>query len=252
MIIGWFSCGVTSAVACKIASQGSDPIDLVYFEIDSAHPDNDRFIKDCESWIGMPIKRIRSKKYRDQFDVIEKTKYINGPNGARCTSELKKSVRQQYQKTVEYSGQIFGFEYSKKEFNRAVRFAEQNPIAKPIYPLIEKKLTKTDCIQILQNAGIEIPAMYRLGYSNNNCIACVKGGGGYFDKIRNDFPEYFNKMADLEKRIGRTCINGIALHDLPKSAGRFKDVDMPDCGLFCEIEFEDIIAKETEKEFSGK
>ena len=24
--------------------------------------------------------------------------------------------------------------------------------------------------------GIEIPVMYRLGYNNNNCVGCVKGG----------------------------------------------------------------------------
>lgn len=31
--------------------------------------------------------------------------------------------------------------------------------------------------------------MYDLGYANNNCIGCVKGGIGYWNKIRIDFPE---------------------------------------------------------------
>ncbi len=46
--------------------------------------------------------------------------------------------------------------------------------------------------------------MYDLGYPNNNCIGCVKGGMGYWNKIRKDFPEVFQKRAvarsvDLEE-----------------------------------------------------
>jgi PP-loop superfamily ATP-utilizing enzyme len=91
-IICWFSCGITSAVACKLAvdKYGKDRCVLIYIEIDSAHPDNDRFISDCEKWIGVKIERRRSAKFADQFAVIEKTKYVNGAAGARCAKELKK------------------------------------------------------------------------------------------------------------------------------------------------------------------
>ena len=37
----------------------------------------------------------------------------------------------------------FGFEYSKKEINRAIRFSEQYPSAKP---LIEHKMNKPECV----------------------------------------------------------------------------------------------------------
>ncbi len=90
-IIGWFSCGITSAVACKMVvdKYGKDNVILVYFVIDSAHEDNERFIQQCEEWIGVKVERWRSPKYLDQFDVIKKTRYVNGPGGARCTKELK-------------------------------------------------------------------------------------------------------------------------------------------------------------------
>jgi hypothetical protein len=85
--IGWFSCGVTSAVACKLAldKYGKDNIEFYYMVIASAHPDNERFIRDCEKWYGKTINRVASDKYTDQFDVIEKTGYVNGVAGARCT-----------------------------------------------------------------------------------------------------------------------------------------------------------------------
>ena len=48
MIIAWFSCGVTSAVACKIALSLYDDVQIYYIETGSGHPDNTRFLSDCE------------------------------------------------------------------------------------------------------------------------------------------------------------------------------------------------------------
>ena len=92
MIIAWWSAGVTSAVATKLAIQqyGADKVVPIYFHIDSAHEDNKRFKSECETWYGREILVRQSKKYGDQFDVIKKERYVNGPSGARCTLELKK------------------------------------------------------------------------------------------------------------------------------------------------------------------
>ena len=116
MIIGWFSCGVTSAVACKLAIEeyGKENVRLFYIEIDSAHEDNERFIADCEKWLDIKVERRRCKKYKDQFEVVEIAKYVNFPTGAMCTKVLKKDVRKAIEKEFEYEGQIFGFEYDKK------------------------------------------------------------------------------------------------------------------------------------------
>lgn len=243
MVIGWFSCGITSAVACKLALEKYGPkgVRLFYLEIDTAHEDNERFIKDCERWYGVPIERRRSKKYVDQFDVIRKDKYINGPAGARCTLMLKKKVRQAIEKEVAHDRQVFGFEHSLKEINRAVRFSEQYPEANGYYPLIEQKLTKAECADILLRNDIRLPAMYELGFHNNNCIGCVKGGKGYWNHVRKKFPEKFEQMAQLEKEVGRSCINGTYLQDLKPNEGKHEPPILPDCGTFCEIEFAHII-----------
>ena len=47
MVIAWFSCGATSAVACKIALTMYADVRIVYIETGSGHPDNERFIQDC-------------------------------------------------------------------------------------------------------------------------------------------------------------------------------------------------------------
>lgn len=239
-IICWFSCGVTSTIAIKktIEKYGNDfNILIYYFHIDSAHSDNERFLKECEEYFGIKINILKSKKYKDQYEVIEKTKYVNGKDGARCTLELKKNLRFQIEKEIDYKYQVMGFEFSKKEINRAIRFIEQYPNAKAIFPLIELGLSKKECFKILKNANIEIPKMYKIGYSNNNCIGCVKGGQGYWNKIRKDFPEYFNKMIKMEEIAGHSCIKNIFLKDLPLNTGHKQKISLPDCSNRCEIEF---------------
>jgi len=242
-VLGWFSCGITSAVACKLAIEKYGNVQIYYMEIDTAHPDNDRFISDCEKWFGQKINRIRSHKYKDQFDVIDKTGYVNGSDGARCTKELKKQVRFYLEERLkpdlfepdrpQYSNQVHGFEWDLKQIKRAIDYSIDYGYTNPLFPLVEEKLNKENCAQIILDAGIKLPAMYELGYNNNNCIGCVKGGKGYWNKIRIDFPETFDRMAKAERKAGHSCIKGIFLDELDPKDGFTPKSIVPNCSVVC-------------------
>lgn len=256
MIIAWFSCGATSAVACKMALSMYDNVHIVYIETGSGHPDNKRFLQDCERWYGQKIEVLRNKNYKDVDDVITRKKYINSPHGAPCTYLLKKEVRYKFEDSIgEWEGQVLGFDYCQREINRAIRFKQQNPKTKPLFPLIEKKISKQDALGMLKLAGIEIPTMYKLGYSNNNCIGCVKGGIGYWNKIREDFPDRFQRMAEVERIIGASCLkdaNGkVYLDELDPNRGDDVKPIEPDCSLFCAIEFAEMEDPQTKKVING-
>ena len=240
MIISWFSGGITSAVATKLALGLYNDVKPIFIETGGHHADMPRFIKDCEKWFNTEIEVLQDKRFKDHIDLCEQLKVVNFISGAECSRTLKKRVRQKYEKQHDIAGQVFGFESEKKEINRAIRFKEQNPHTKPLFPLIDKNLDKAACMQIVLNVGIELPEMYKLGYSNNNCVGCVKGGKGYWNKIREDFPETFKRMAEVERGIGRTCIKDQYLDELDPSAGRHKLPPMPECDLFCEIEMAEI------------
>lgn len=242
--LAWTSCGITSAVAGKLVLELNPNTRFYYMEIDSAHPDNERFIQDLENWYGTKINRIRSHKYKDQFEVIEKTRYVNGVDGARCTKELKKEVRFYLEDRLkpdlfnqdreQYIHQVHGFEWKLDEITRALDYAMDYPYTNPIFPLIEQKLTKENCAQILLDANIKLPAMYELGYNNNNCIGCVKGGMGYWNKIRIDFPETFERMAKLERKIGHSCIKDVFLDELDPNKGKTPKPIIPNCSVVCD------------------
>ena len=156
--------------------------------------------------------------------------------GARCSTELKKLPRRAFQRPDDV--QVFGF--TVEETARAARFRANNPEVRLSVPLIDRRLRKVDCFAVLETAGIARPAMYALGYRNNNCLGCVKGGAGYWNKIRRDFPAVFVRMATLERSLDvaicKTEVGDVRqrifLDELPPDAGRYEDLDFT-CGLFC-------------------
>lgn len=240
VVLSWFSCGVTSAVATKIATEIYDNVKICYFDTGAAHPDNKRFLKQCEKWFGQKIEIYKSERFSDPLDVAKKRRWLNGIGGAKCTTELKKKLRFKIEKENDYSAQVFGFEYGKREINRALRFVEQYPDTRPVFPLIQRKLKKRECLHILERAGIARPAMYAMGYKNNNCIGCFKGATGYWNKIRIDFPDVFDKTAKLERELGASCINGKFLDEIPMDAGHTLKEIMPSCDIVCDLELKDL------------
>jgi len=244
--ISWFSCGAASAVATKLALAESD-VTIVYCEVVEEHPDNKRFLKDCEEWFGQEIIVLGNDKYdRSIYPVFNKTRWLAGHAGARCTLELKKNVRKEYERPDDR--QVFG--YTVEEQNRVDRFIDANADV-DIWPvLIDKGLTKSDCLAIIENAGIELPAMYKLGYKNNNCRGCVKAQSpAYWRKIERDFPDMFANMLEQEKKLGakicKMTIDGvpdvrIGLDEIPDHIIAKDDSPDIQCGIFCHLAEEEI------------
>lgn len=234
--VAWWSAGITSAVACKMALNLYDNLELYYADTGSAHEDNLRFKAQCEKWYGKKIHTIKSDKFTSAFDVCKKRKAFVVNLNAPCTYELKKVPRFKLEDTENIANQVFGFEWSKHELTRSKRFLEQYPYTNPLYPLQEKQLTKANCRKILEDTGIDIPVMYSLGFHNNNCIGCVKGGKGYWNKIREHFPSTFWDFAKLEREIGYSIIKDCYLDELNPGDGYYPNEIEPECDMFCALE----------------
>jgi len=251
-VISWFSCGAASAIATILAAEKYQSIEAVYCRVIEEHEDNLRFLDDFVRVTGIPVKTIVNEKYNGSiFEVFTQRKYLKNPSGAPCTFQLKKEMRRKYQEPTDI--QVFG--YTAEEQDRADRFIDSNNDVNEDFILIENRIGKQECYSRLKHMGIELPAMYKLGYSNNNCVGCVKGGMGYWNKIRKDFPNNFDRMAKLERVIGHSINkdeNGpVFLDELAPNRGRFKDDSPADCGFTCELfpsNFEIAKGEDTTKE----
>ena len=238
-IVCWFSCGAASAVATKLAiaeNAGRLPLVVARCIVKEEHPDNDRFAAECEKWFGVPILNLTNEEYDGSvYSVIQKRKYISGVAGAPCTMLLKKEVRLKFQLPTDRH--VFG--YCAEEQERFDSFLDANNID-VIAPLIDRQLTHANALAMIENAGIRLPEMYRLGYKHNNCIGCVKAtGAGYWNKIRQDFPMQFWRMAGASRALGvkmtRTGNERVFLDELPEGTGRYQYETEIQCGLFCEM-----------------
>jgi hypothetical protein len=230
-ILGWYSHGITSGVMAKLLVSQYPDCEIVNCSstMRNEHPDNARFMSKMEEWTGKKFIQLYSEKYYDIFDVFDKTGWLVGVGGARCTQELKRNVREKYQNV----GDIHCFGMTAEEPQRVERFKRDNPELYLMFPLVDAGLTKQDCLNMVMRAGIALPAMYLLGYKNNNCIGCVKGGKGYWNKIRIDFPEYFLRMAQTERKMGVHILKDCYLDELDPTAGNYQSEYEIECGVTC-------------------
>lgn len=204
-VICWWSGGITSAVACKMAIDlfGKDECRSIFIDTGNEDSDTYRFKDDCEEWYGIPIETITGlgNKFPTIQSVWRHYKSLNVANGAICSATLKRDVRLRWQKHNEFKYQVFGFDIDEPK--RAKGMTTNYPKAKAIYPLLMHGITKEMCIELVREAGIEVPKAYRLGFRNNNCLKtmCIQGGIGYWQKVQRDFPDKFDAMADLEHEL---------------------------------------------------
>lgn len=218
-VLVWFSCGDASAVAGAMALQkyrDTHEVVVARIVIPAEHEDNDRFAADCVRWFDSPITELRSDRYSDTWDVWTKRRYIQRPTDIH----------------------VFGYCDETNDKRRADNLRKTNFELTIETPLIEAGLSKNDCHSLVRARGIELPLMYRLGYKNNNCVGCVKGGSGYWNMIRRDFPAVFDRMAILSREIGCRLVKQdgerIFLDQLRPTTGKQYDDLEIDCSAHCE------------------
>jgi len=175
-IVCWFSGGITSAVACKKAVEifGTDRCRIIFIDTKNEDSDTYRFKGDCEKWYGIPVEtitligtkdRAKGKEYTINSikDIWVNHMSLNTANGAICSSILKRKCREIWQKENKYTHQAFGFEFERKEFNRALGLSINYPMAKAIFPLLMFALNKKQSIELMVEAGIEPAKSLQMG-----------------------------------------------------------------------------------------
>ena len=237
--VSWFSAGVSSAVATKLAIADID--EIIYTHIDDQHPDTMRFVKDCEAWFGKAITVLQSpaKSVEGALRLAGGVKFTHG---APCTNTLKRRIRKEWESEHADYDLVYIWGMDATETERLDRLRVSMPKQQHRCPLIEQRIGKAEAHEILKASGIKRPAMYDLGYHNNNCVGCVKGGLGYWNKIRVDFPEVFASRAKMEREIGASILSTrdtprkpLYLDDLDPQAGRHDGPIVDDCGIMCEL-----------------
>lgn len=243
MMVSWFSAGVSSTVATRLLADEIDRV--IYAHIDDQHPDTLRFVRDCEAWFGMPVEILQSP-YKDVATAWKMSglRRPRTPAGASCTQFLKRRVRREWEiEQTEPLTYVWGIDCTEEK--RVEGIERAMPKQSHRFPLIEQGIDKTHAHEILRASGVKRPAMYDLGFHNNNCMGCVKGGAGYWNHVRRVLPDVFAARAKLEREIGGSCLETnppkgqkaepIWLDELDPERGRHAGPICDDCGIMCEL-----------------
>jgi len=238
----WFSCGAASAVAAKktIEMYGDTHIvRVINNPIAEEDIDNNRFLLDVQAWLGQEIETAINSKFPtcSIVDVWEKRKAMSFPMGAPCTTELKKKARQEWEKNNAHDYIVLGFTYEEKRRHERFKLTERDTIL-PV--LIDLRMTKAMCFDVIRQAGIALPAIYAKGFPNANCPGCSKATSPtYWNLVREHYPEVFKERCEMSRRLGAKLVRvkgeRIYLDKLKATdIGMPLNMDAFDCGLFCE------------------
>lgn len=243
VIAVWFSSGAASAVAAKrIVERYGDicTVRVINNPIMEEDGDNRRFLYDVEKWLGIDIEFALNDQFQSASAVAvwEKVQYMSGVAGAPCTNKLKREARQQWEARNHHDWLVMGFTADEKKRADMFRKTERSNFL-PI--LVEEGITKSDCYRIIQEAGIDLPRIYSMGYPNANCIGCVKATSPtYWNHVRKMHPKVFEERAEQSRRIGARLARHkgqrVFLDELPEAAkGQSMKSMSIECGLFCEV-----------------
>jgi len=242
VIAVWFSCGAASAVAAKLTLDKyatTARVRILNNPVVEEDADNRRFLLDVQAWLGVEIEMVAARRYPLQSarDVWEQRSFMSGPKGAPCTIELKKRARQDWEAENRADWHVLGFTADEKTRHDRFVLTERSNVL-PV--LIDNGVTKNDCYAILQNAGLTLPRVYRMGYPNANCIGCVKATSPtYWNHVRQQHPDVFQDRAEQSRRLGARLVRvdnrRVFLDELdPAAKGRSMKSMAIDCGIFCE------------------
>jgi hypothetical protein len=250
----FYSGGIGSWMTAKRVIEKHGKEDVILLFTDTLIEDEDlyRFLDDTEKDFGIKITRIADG--RTPWQVFKDTRFLGNSKLAKCSHVLKQDTARKWLEA--------NYQPSECTLYLGIDFTELHRTKSPVrnwapyqveFPMTEQPyLFKQDMLNELKKIGIEIPRLYRLGFSHNNCSGmCVRGGQGHFIQLLENFPGRFKWLEEYEKEmqeflgqpvtiLKKTTDNETSSLSLEKlrntyESGKREQIDMFDvggCGCF--------------------
>ena len=182
--------------------------DVVGVFCDTLAEDGDlyRFLKDIESKLNIELVRLCVGS--TPFEMSWRDSFLYNARMANCSRKLKSEPFRAYLQSNYEPGEAIiylGIDWTETHRKEAIvrnyqPYQVEFPMCEPPY------MTKDQMLEELKNEGIEIPWMYRAGFSHNNCGgACFKGGIAHWRNLykvdRRKFLEWENKEEIMRRKL---------------------------------------------------
>lgn len=242
----WWSDGIASAITAMFYLKEHPDALIVLCDTGTEDEDNARFRAECMAWLGREVTVLKNPNFEDNYAVWKKRRYMSGVAGAPCTMEQKVSPRLAFQELGDVH--VFGYTFDARDQARFENFGKNYPELIHRAPLIEREISKANCLALIQDVGIKPARTYEMGFPNANCLGsgCVKATSpDYWSLFRQEFPERFAKTALAAREIGCRLVEihkeRMFLDELPADWPTLNPI-APACDFLCHINGQDLAA----------
>lgn len=199
----------------------------------------------------------------DPWDIYYKARFLGNSRIAKCSEVLKqKMARDWIDENVVRAESVFYMGIDWTEEHRTAAPRKNWAPATVEFPLcdMDNFVVKEDLFGELAEKGIELPELYKLGFSHNNCGGfCCRAGQGHFVNLLETKPELYayheqrERERELREHLGKDVammkkqVNKVIspltmerLRDLYE-AGKQESIDRQDiggCGCFVTLDDE--------------
>lgn len=261
-----FSGGVNSFATAKNVVDRYGNKDVILLFADTKIEDEDLYIFLEQTSKFLDAKLIRLEDGRDPWELFKQNKIIPGHNRAPCSITLKREMCRRWIKKnfAPHECIIYlGFDWMEQHRHH-LAFEKWTPY-KAESPLIEDlSYDKDKFMAKFHDWGINIPRLYKMGFSHNNCGGfCVKAGKAHFLNLYRNMPERFmlhaQKEKELQEYLGKSFTilkenkdktkRYISLYELAERADEIAETEegkfeFGACGCFSDYEEKDSDANE--------
>lgn len=202
--------GIGSYFTLKRVLAENSKEDVIAVFCDTLAEDGDlyRFLDDIQEKTGIDIIRLCVGK--TPFELAWEENFLYNSRVANCSRKLKsKPFRKWLERNYTPDECILYLGIDWTETHRKGAIEKNYAPYKVRFPMCEKPyLDKPDMLMMLKDEGIDIPYMYKVGFSHNNCGGCcVKGGIGHWKKLleadRRKFLEWENKEREIRLKLNK-------------------------------------------------
>jgi hypothetical protein len=200
-------------LACTGELPGVDAALMANVGDDSEHPASLRYVREvAQPWAarhGVPVEVLNKQKRDGTIETLMGRLLREGsrslpipvrmadtgaPGNRQCTMDFKIRVISKWLKAHGASAAqpaevLVGISWDEVERIGNRRMTIPHEVL--AYPLVEQRLTRTDCQRIIERAGLPVPP-------KSSCYFCPYHRPSAFARMRRDEPALFYRAADLE------------------------------------------------------
>lgn len=193
--IVFFSGGIGSFYAAQrvINKYGKENTLLLFTDTLIEDEDLYRFIEEASRKLGAELVSIADG--RTPWEVAKDKRFIPNSRIAQCSHVLKQQLSKKYIKeNFEPDECILYLGIDWTEIHRKKAPTKNWAPYQVEFPMCEEPyMTKVDMLEDMEkNVKIEIPRLYKLGFSHNNCGGfCFRAGIGHFKNLLDKMPERY-------------------------------------------------------------